>query len=153
MTNKRLPEVVTGVYIFDEQDRLLLTKSHNWGDQWMIPGGHVELGETVLDCARREASEEVGIDVLPEGVLIIAEDIYPEAFHEKDRHMVYFEVVCRAKDAKVKIDNNEIQEYGWFGPEEALAVVKEPVLKRTIDKYIRNKKDGKMEYIDIRKFV
>jgi 8-oxo-dGTP diphosphatase len=29
------------------------------------PSGHLETGESVIDCAAREASEEVGVDISP----------------------------------------------------------------------------------------
>ncbi len=47
-------------------DRLLLTRRAPdlpGGGRWQPPGGHLEPGESVLDCAVREAREEVGVDV------------------------------------------------------------------------------------------
>lgn len=144
------PEVVTGDYILDDRERLLLVKSAKWGDQWMIPGGHVELGETVFAAAKREAMEEVGLDVTPEGVMVIAEDIFPESFHQK-RHFIYFEIICRTRSTDVKVDGLEIQQYRWFGLEEALVILKEPVIIRTVETYLVHKKRGRIEYIDIEK--
>ncbi|WP_026568728.1 MULTISPECIES: NUDIX hydrolase [Sediminibacillus] len=52
--------VVAGVFVFDEQDRLLLhLRSDN--ETWGLPGGYMEMGETVSDTARREAFEETGL--------------------------------------------------------------------------------------------
>ncbi len=151
MVKRGYPELVTGLYILNREDKLLLTKSHKWGDQWMIPGGHVELGESAFDSAKREAMEEVGLEIEPLGVMVMAEDIFPDTFHEDERHFFYLEVMCRAKTEDVKIDNAEIHQSGWFGLEEALLLVKEPVLIRTIKTYIEQKRNGKINYIDIRK--
>ena len=44
-------------------DRLLLGKriSAHSENSWQFPGGHLEFGETVEACARREVDEEAGI--------------------------------------------------------------------------------------------
>ena len=145
-----VPEVVTGVYILDKDDKLLLVKSPKWGERWMVPGGHVELGETVFDCAVREVKEEVGLDVKPEGVLVIAEDIFPKDFHRK-AHFICMETICRALDESViRLDGRETTDYRWFDLEEAVTLMNEPVIKRTISKYISGKKNGSLGYIDIK---
>ena len=142
-----VPEVVAGAYILDKDDKLLLVKSPKWGEEWMVPGGHVELGETVLDCAVREVKEEVGLDVKPEGVLVIAEDIFPKDFHRK-AHFIYMETICRVLEGStIQLDGTEIIDYNWFDPEEAVNIVSEPVIKRTISKYISCKKGGSFNYI------
>lgn len=48
-------------------DRVLMvleSKSENHG-RWNLPGGHIEIGETVIDGAVRECREEVGLEVRP----------------------------------------------------------------------------------------
>jgi len=52
--------------IQDSQDKILLTKrSLNLvlGGSWILPGGHIEPGETLEDGVVREISEETGIDI------------------------------------------------------------------------------------------
>ncbi|SDK18804.1 NUDIX hydrolase [Sediminibacillus albus] len=52
--------VVAGVLVFDQDDRLLLhLRSDN--RSWGLPGGYMEMGETVSDAARREVFEETGL--------------------------------------------------------------------------------------------
>ena len=45
---------------------MFLLRRHRTGalDGWYsLPGGHLELGETITECATRECSEETGIEV------------------------------------------------------------------------------------------
>ena len=50
------PKAVSGAFILDENDRILLAKSYKWDNKWVVPGGHIEHGEKILDAAKREAS-------------------------------------------------------------------------------------------------
>ena len=48
--------------IFDRRGRLLLQQRSD-GGQWGLPGGSVEIGESVTDAVRREVNEETGLNV------------------------------------------------------------------------------------------
>lgn len=63
-----VPESVrVGVGVLIVRDgKVLLGKrrgSHGAGT-WAAPGGHLEFGESVADCARRESAEETGLELL-----------------------------------------------------------------------------------------
>lgn len=45
MAEQLFPEPTVGAFIFNQAGELLLSKSHKWPDKYVIPGGHVELGE------------------------------------------------------------------------------------------------------------
>ena len=153
MEGKEYPEVAVGSYILDKNDRILLVRHIRWKDQWIIPGGHIEFREPILETAKREAKEEVGLDVIPEGVITVAEVLNPEesGFHRKG-HFIYIEVICRvASSAEPIIDNREIQEAKWFNLDEAVSEVKEHIVSRTLKTYILQKKSGKIEFINIGK--
>jgi ADP-ribose pyrophosphatase YjhB (NUDIX family) len=42
---------------------IILIKRKNPPHGWAIPGGFVDCGESLEDCARREAKEETGLDI------------------------------------------------------------------------------------------
>lgn len=48
--------------IFDRRGRLLLQQRSD-GGQWGLPGGSVEIGESVTEAAAREVLEETGLTV------------------------------------------------------------------------------------------
>lgn len=48
--------------IFDRRGRLLLQQRSD-GGQWGLPGGSIEIGESVTDAVRREVNEETGLVV------------------------------------------------------------------------------------------
>ena len=58
--NTLVPAVCAAV--FDDDRRILLQKRRDNG-KWALPGGRVEISESVADAAIREVREETGIDV------------------------------------------------------------------------------------------
>jgi 8-oxo-dGTP diphosphatase len=56
------------VAVFDEQDRLLLVKRRDSGF-WAMPGGTMELTESVEMCAQREVREETGVEITITGII------------------------------------------------------------------------------------
>jgi 8-oxo-dGTP diphosphatase len=61
-------------------DRILLCRHEKPGrEYWLLPGGGVNSGESLVDALRRELSEEIGIDdAIPlEGPIAIVDSIAP----------------------------------------------------------------------------
>jgi 8-oxo-dGTP pyrophosphatase MutT (NUDIX family) len=57
--------LAVGAVVLDDDDRLLLVGQHRYtldAYSWEIPEGGVPAGESALDGARRELSEETGVD-------------------------------------------------------------------------------------------
>jgi ADP-ribose pyrophosphatase YjhB (NUDIX family) len=66
----------------DGRGRVVLIRREDSGE-WGFPAGAVELGESVLDCCRREVREETGLDV----ITAVPFAIYSEPrFQSTDRH-------------------------------------------------------------------
>jgi 8-oxo-dGTP diphosphatase len=87
------PRVGVGVVVLRD-DMVLLGQrigSHGAGT-WALPGGHLEFGEAVEQCAAREVMEETGLHVQ-----VVARGPYTSnIFPEEGKHYVTLFVVARA---------------------------------------------------------
>jgi ADP-ribose pyrophosphatase YjhB (NUDIX family) len=54
--------------VVDEAGRILLHRRQD-NDRWALPGGKMELGESLAGCAVREVKEETGLDVEVIGIV------------------------------------------------------------------------------------
>ena len=70
--------------------------------QWSLPGGAVELGETLRAAAEREALEETGLVVKAEEILEVFDRIIPGEGGRPRYHYVLVDFLCRAVDLGVK---------------------------------------------------
>jgi len=132
--SQRFPEATVGALIVNPEGKLLLIRSHKWHDRWVIPGGHVELGETLEGALRREILEETGLVVHDVQFLLFQEFIYDPSFWQH-RHFIFFEYVCHANRSEVTL-NSEAQEYLWVPVAEALDYAMDDYTRRVIDQYV-----------------
>jgi len=135
MVKQRYPEPTVGAMIFNPEGRLFLMKSHKWGDKYAIPGGHIELGETMINALRREIKEETNLDIHNIQFLCFQEFIYDDVFWEK-RHFIFFDYVCETH-SKTVILNDEAQEYLWVSLSEISVLPIEPYTMKTIQYYVK----------------
>ncbi|MBL7181327.1 MAG: NUDIX domain-containing protein, partial [Desulfobacterales bacterium] len=58
------PQVAVGAIVFKDNKVLLVLRANPPAEAcWAIPGGRVELGETLRKAAEREIKEETGISI------------------------------------------------------------------------------------------
>ena len=139
--DKKYPEPVVGVLIYNDNGEIFLTRSSKWGDHWQIPGGHVELGETEIETARREILEETGLEIDNLKFEGAQECIYPEQF-EKKVHFIFHDYSARMAGGEIAEKNREMEDHIWIKPEEALKKLKlNPYTKITIERFIEKKDD------------
>jgi len=134
MLDKKYPEPAVGALIFNRDGKIFLMKSHKWKNKYVIPGGHIELGENIKDALKREIKEETGLDIYDIKFLIFQEFIYDNAFWKK-KHFIFLDFICKTNLDKVKL-GLEGQEYIWVSPKKALEFPLEPYTKTAIKKYL-----------------
>lgn len=69
--NSLVPSV--NVVVVDDQSRVLMIRRTD-NDNWAVPGGAIDLGESVTQAAIRETKEESGIDCRITGLVGIYSD-------------------------------------------------------------------------------
>lgn len=104
-----------GVLIENEKGEVLLQKRSDTGD-WCVPGGALEPGETYIEAATRELSEEVGIKVsdLKLFGLYSGED---REIHYPNGDVVYslsVIFITRSFTGKISDSDSEVLEHRFF---------------------------------------
>jgi len=133
---QKYPEPCVGPVIYKDNGEILLIKDNiKWGDYWHIPGGHVEIGETCEEALKREMKEETGLEIDSIEFIGLQDAINPEGFFKK-KHFVFLDYCARMSGGKIT-NSNEMDEYVWLQPEEALKTLKiDPATIRTIGFYL-----------------
>jgi nucleoside triphosphatase len=132
------PKVVVGALVHNKKGEVFLGQSHKWRNKWVVPGGHLEWGEKLEDCIRREVKEETGLEITDINFFEMGECIFSKEFHEQ-KHMIFFDYMCTAVKDNVKL-NHEIQNYIWIDPVAALKKLDlANETKKFIEKYLKSK--------------
>ncbi|MFZ2456395.1 MAG: NUDIX domain-containing protein [Candidatus Altiarchaeia archaeon] len=139
MTDQRFPEPTVGALIFNSEGKMFLMKSHKWHDTYVIPGGHIELGETAEEALAREIKEETALDIYDIEFLCIQEFIYDNAFWKK-RHFIFLDYACKTKTTNVVL-NSEGHDHIWVTLDETKDSNVDLYTRNAITKYLE--KHGK----------
>lgn len=79
------PKVGVGIFIVRDGKVLMGQRKGSHGEStWSLPGGHLELFESLEDCAKREVMEETGLTVSDIVFLTATNDI----FKEENKHYI-----------------------------------------------------------------
>jgi 8-oxo-dGTP diphosphatase len=91
------PFVGVGAVIVDGTGRVLLVKRRfePLAGQWSLPGGAVDVGETLEACVIREMREETGLDVEVGPVIEVFDRIMHDPEGRVHYHYVLVDYVCR----------------------------------------------------------
>lgn len=132
-------DIVIAGYIV--QDDKVLLVHHRQLDEWLPVGGHIDENETPDDALRREAKEELGIEIdfiqYPEprkgNHRKYALPFFTNVHHITKDHLHYcFFYLCKPKSKEISLNREELYGYGWFTQEDLNTI--QPSLNDSVKK-------------------
>jgi len=140
--------VVAGAVIEKDGEIVLVQEARPMAyGKWNTPAGHIEIGESPLEGAKREVKEETGLEIEITGIVGVY--VGKSLFFPK-RIVAKIAFKGSVVGGKVEFDKNEILDVKWFKPSEVLAM-KDSEL-RGIRKEIEDFVAGKNYPVDVVRF-
>ena len=112
------PLVGVGAVIVEDGRVLLVKRGHPpLEGEWSIPGGVLELGETLREAAAREAREETCLTVETGDLLGVYDRVLRDDTHRTLYHYVLVDFLCRRASGEAQAAG-DAAEVRWYTPAE-----------------------------------
>ena len=112
------PRVAVGAIVIKDNRILLVKRSKPPGEGlWAIPGGRVELGETLQKAAEREIMEETGVTIQAENPVYTFEVIEPDNTGKPRFHYVIVDLTAEYVKGELS-PSDDASEARWITPQE-----------------------------------
>ncbi len=111
---------VGGVVIKDGAILLIKRRNPPGTGLWSIPGGLVELGESLKEAVKRELREECGVEVEPIEAIKVFDVIERDQKGEVRFHYVIVDYLCELREEGQICPGGDVEEAMWVKLDEAL---------------------------------
>lgn len=107
------PELAVSAAIFRDGRVLVVRRAQApAAGSWTLPGGRVELGETLVAAVIREVLEETTLTIRVKGLAGYREMILDQAIEGRGRHFVILPFAAQWVSGEVKL-NQELGDFNW----------------------------------------
>ena len=110
MARNPIPTYCFVLVVVRKGQSFLMVHERGHGQTWYLPAGRVELGETLVEAAKRETLEEAGVPIVVEGVLRIEHSV----FQDGARMRVIFVARPRDDTPPLSEPNEDSLEAAWL---------------------------------------
>jgi 8-oxo-dGTP diphosphatase len=124
---------VGGVVISNGRTLLIKRAYPPLEGQWSIPGGTLEVGETLLEGVRRELLEEAGIEVRVLDLIEVFERIFHDENGKIQYHFVILDYLCEAISGEPRA-GSDVTDVAWATQDELGRYSLTPTATRVIQK-------------------
>lgn len=112
------PLIGVGAVIVENGSAVIVRRAHEpLKDEWSIPGGVLEIGETLRSGAAREALEETGLVVEPGEVLEVLDRILRDGAGGIQFHYVLIDFLCHRISGELRA-GGDASEVRWINRNE-----------------------------------
>lgn len=130
------PEVAVGALILKNQKVLLVKRNQSPAKGlWALPGGKVNLGETLQQAAAREIFEETGVTIIPGQPIYTFENIQRDENGDVQFHYVIVDLMAEFKEGELKA-GDDAADVGWFSIDEMEEILVNKTTKELVLKYL-----------------
>jgi mutator protein MutT len=128
------PVVGVGGVVIDRGRALLIRRGGPpLKGQWSIPGGTLELGETIREGVKRELSEETGVEVRVGDLIEVFERIFADPEGRLEYHFVILDYLCEAAGGVARA-GSDVTDVAWAKENELEEYSLTPTATRIIQK-------------------
>jgi 8-oxo-dGTP diphosphatase len=128
------PVVSAHAVVFRGDSVLLARRAHEPSrGRWSVPGGGIELGETIRDAAQREVREECGIEIETDGIVDVVDNVIPDKSQRIRFHYVVIYLTARYSSGRAR-PGSDTSEVRWVPRAELDGLDMHPLARKALQR-------------------